>query len=529
LHPSSKNVGVSYATGGGTATGGTDYTIANGTLSFGPLETTKTLTVEVKGDLVDEPDETFFVNLSNPQNATLADAQGQVTIRDDDVGGALTVNDVSVAEGNTGTKDAVFTVSLGVPAASTITVQYTVAAGTASANDFTPNTGKLVFQVGQSSRTLAVKVKGDLFDEDDETFFVRLTSAQGAPISDGEGVGTILDDDLPPSLRVTDVTITEGNSGTKDATFVVSLSLASGKTVTVGYGTADDTAIAGSDYVATSGVLTFAPGETSKSVNVAVKGDKVKESAETFFLNLANPLNATVADAQGVGTIKDGGRGRRGRVRGGGAGLGFPPLAREDPLEERQGPAHAAGADEEVPDGLALLPPDGVGGVAQRAEKVGLRGRAPQDRAPAVEVAIGAPVALFELPRAHVGGAEDGVASVIEVPVAVQEAPLRLHPSKQLRARVGREHVEGRGLDALRDRPLHRALEDRGVVLVEAKDEARVHHDAQVVQAADGRPVVPAQVLPLALRAEALRSQRLEPHEQAPEPAGDRLFEKAGP
>ena len=529
LHPSSKNVGVSYATGGGTATGGTDYTIANGTLSFGPLETTKTLTVEVKGDLVDEPDETFFVNLSNPQNATLADAQGQVTIRDDDVGGALTVNDVSVAEGNTGTKDAVFTVSLGVPAASTITVQYTVAAGTASANDFTPNTGKLVFQVGQSSRTLAVKVKGDLFDEDDETFFVRLTSAQGAPISDGEGVGTILDDDLPPSLRVTDVTITEGNSGTKDATFVVSLSLASGKTVTVGYGTADDTAIAGSDYVATSGVLTFAPGETSKSVNVAVKGDKVKESAETFFLNLANPLNATVADAQGVGTIKDGGRGRRGRVRGGSAGLGFPPLAREDPLEERQGPAHAAGADEEVPDGLALLPPDGVGGVAQRAEKVGLRGRAPQDRAPAVEVAIGAPVALFELPRAHLGGAEDGVASVIEVPVAVQEAPLRLHPSKQLRARVGREHVEGRGLDALRDRPLHRALEDRGVVLVEAKDEARVHHDAQVVQAADGRPVVPAQVLPLALRAEALRSQRLEPHEQAPEPAGDRLFEKAGP
>jgi hypothetical protein len=101
------------------------------------------------------------------------------------------------------------------------------------------------------------------------------------------------------------VTITEGNSGTKNATFVVSLSLASGKTITVGYGTADDTAVAGSDYVATSGVLTFAPGETSKSVNVAVKGDKVKESTETFVLSLSNPLNATLADAQGVGTIKD--------------------------------------------------------------------------------------------------------------------------------------------------------------------------------------------------------------------------------
>jgi hypothetical protein len=304
-HPSSKTVSVSYATGGGTATAGTDYTIANGTLSFGPLETTKTLTVQVKGDLVDETDETFFVSLSNPQNATLADTQGQGTIRDDDEGGALTIDDVSVAEGNTGTRDAVFTVSLGVPAPSAITVQYTVAAGTASANDFTPSTGGVVFQVGQSSRTLAVKVKGDLFDEDDETFFVRVTSAQGAPVSDGEGVGTILDDDLPPSLRVTDVTITEGNSGTKNATFVVSLSLASGKTITVGYGTADDTAVAGSDYVATSGVLTFAPGETSKSVNVAVKGDKVKESTETFVLSLSNPLNATLADAQGVGTIKD--------------------------------------------------------------------------------------------------------------------------------------------------------------------------------------------------------------------------------
>jgi hypothetical protein len=304
-HPSSKTVGVSYATGGGTAIGGTDYTIANGVLSFDALTTTKTLTVQVSGDLLDENDETFLVNLSNPQNATLADAQGQGTIRDDDEGGALSVNDISVVEGANGTKDAVFTVSLGVPAPSAISVKYSADPGTASPNDFTPNSGKVVFKVGQASQTLTVKVKGDTLDEDDETFFIRLRDPQGAPIGDGEGVGTILDDDPSPSLRVTDVTVTEGNTGTKNATFVVSLSAKTGRSVTVSYTTADGVAVAASDYVATSGVLTFAPGETSKSLNVAVKGDTVKESTETFFLNLGNPLNATIADAQGVGTIKD--------------------------------------------------------------------------------------------------------------------------------------------------------------------------------------------------------------------------------
>jgi hypothetical protein len=85
----------------------------------------------------------------------------------------------------------------------------------------------------------------------------------------------------------------------------VSLSAKSGRPVTVAYATADSTAKAATDYVTTIGVLTFAPGETSKSINVAVNGDKLKEQTETFFLNLTNPLNATVADAQGVGTVKD--------------------------------------------------------------------------------------------------------------------------------------------------------------------------------------------------------------------------------
>ena len=97
----------------------------------------------------------------------------------------------------------------------------------------------------------------------------------------------------------------EGNSGTKQFTFTVSLSVASGKTATVDYATADGTAEAGSDYVATSGTLSFAAGVTSKTVKVTVNGDTTIEPDETFFVNLSNASNATIADTQGLGTIEN--------------------------------------------------------------------------------------------------------------------------------------------------------------------------------------------------------------------------------
>jgi hypothetical protein len=112
----------------------------------------------------------------------------------EDVAG-ISIDDVSVVEGDRGTRDAVFAVSLGTAAMSVVTVRYTAVAGTASPNDFTPKSGTVTFRVGQSSRTIVVKVKGDRRDENDEVFFVRLSNASGASIADGEGVGTILDDD----------------------------------------------------------------------------------------------------------------------------------------------------------------------------------------------------------------------------------------------------------------------------------------------------------------------------------------------
>jgi hypothetical protein len=99
--------------------------------------------------------------------------------------------------------------------------------------------------------------------------------------------------------------MTEGNSGTTNAVFTVSLSAASTVPVTVNYATVDGTASAGSDYQATSGTLTFAPGETTRTIAVSVIGDRLAEPNETFLVNLSGPTNATIATGQGVGTILD--------------------------------------------------------------------------------------------------------------------------------------------------------------------------------------------------------------------------------
>jgi Calx-beta domain/FG-GAP-like repeat/FG-GAP repeat len=109
----------------------------------------------------------------------------------------------------------------------------------------------------------------------------------------------------PPALRIGDRTVMEGNTGTASATFTVTLSAPSTQPVTVAYSTGNGTAVAGSDYQAASGTLTFAPGETSKTVTVLVNGDRLGEPNETFFVNLSSPTNAIIVDGQGVGTITD--------------------------------------------------------------------------------------------------------------------------------------------------------------------------------------------------------------------------------
>ena len=245
------------------------------------------------------------MRLSAAVGATIFDGQGLGTILNDE-GPVLRINNVSKAEGNSGTTPFSFTVSLSPASAGTVTVKYATANDTATAgSDYTAASGTLTFVPGETSKMVTVNVIGDTIPEPNETFFVNLSSPSGATLFDGQGLGTILNDD-GPVLRINDVSTAEGNSGTTAFTFTVTLSPASAGTVTVNYATANGTAtVAGGDYVAKVGTLTFAPGQTSQTVTVHVIGDTNKEASETFFVNLNSPSGATLFDSQGKGTILD--------------------------------------------------------------------------------------------------------------------------------------------------------------------------------------------------------------------------------
>ena len=296
---------VAYATADGTAVAPGDYAPASGTLIFGPTETSKTISVPVNGDTVSELDEQFTVSLSGPSGFGLLDGTATGTILSDDPP-SISVNDINVDEGNSGTTAGAFTLTLSRPVGFAVSVDYDTAHGTAGAGDYTTASGTATFQPGETSVPIDVLVTGDTLDEPDESFTVALSEAIGAGIADSSGTATITDDDAPPSLVISNATVTEGNSGVTNAAFTITASAASAKTITVQVDTADNTATQPADYTAVSTTATIPAGQTSAIVNVPVVGDTADEAnQETFHVNLTAPVNATISDAQGVGSIND--------------------------------------------------------------------------------------------------------------------------------------------------------------------------------------------------------------------------------
>ena len=298
---------VDFATANGTATAASDYTASSGTLTFAANDTSETITVSVNGDLTDEPDETFTVTLSNPANATLTDGSATGTIEDDDPGPAFTITDESEDE-SAGT--ATFTVTRSGVTLATTTVDYTTANDTTGARpatagtDYTATSGTLTFGPTETEKTFTVAITSDTVDELDETFLVNLSNASNATIDDAQATGTITDDDTA-TISVGDATFPEGNSGSASRTFAVTLSTTSDRTVTVGYRVTNGTATSPADYTASAGTLSFAPGDTSKTITVSIKGDTLDEPDETLTATLSNPVNATITDGSATGTITD--------------------------------------------------------------------------------------------------------------------------------------------------------------------------------------------------------------------------------
>jgi hypothetical protein len=309
---------VPVSSANGTATSGSDYTAIPGgtTLSFtGTAGETRTISVAVNGDTTLEANEAFTVSLGAPSNAavTLADASGTGTINNDD-SASIAINDVSVAEGNAGSTNATFTVTLSGSVQGGFTVPVSSQSGTATADsDFTslPGGQTLNFQgTPGETQTVTVVVIGDTMLEPNEDFFVNLGVPSNGAITrtDSQGIGTITNDDAA-SLSINDVSVTEGNTGTINATFTISLNGSVQGSFSVPVSSSDDTAtVANNDYVAiapaTTAIFTGAANET-RTISVVVNGDTAVEPTEFFQVNLGAPNNAqvTVSDAQGIGTI----------------------------------------------------------------------------------------------------------------------------------------------------------------------------------------------------------------------------------
>ncbi|WP_446392245.1 Calx-beta domain-containing protein [Coleofasciculus sp. B1-GNL1-01] len=215
----------------------------------------------------------------------------------------ITVDDVTLTEGDNGSQYANFTVNLSDAYSEVVSVDYHTSDESAIAGeDYIATNGILTFDPGETTKTVNVEISGDTKIETDESLVLNLSNAINGAIADNQGTVTIENNDLP-SLSIENISLTEGDSGITNAEFTVNLSQAFHETVTVDYTTADNSATVKRDYTAINGTLTFAPGQTSQTINVDVIGDTAFEDDETFALNLSNPNNAILDNSQGVATI----------------------------------------------------------------------------------------------------------------------------------------------------------------------------------------------------------------------------------
>ncbi|MFN6485085.1 MULTISPECIES: beta strand repeat-containing protein [unclassified Nostoc] len=223
---------------------------------------------------------------------------------------AISTATPTVIEGNSSSKIVSFTVTRSGNTAIATTVNYVLDGTATSGSDYNnikigtvtgTLSGTLKFAVGETTKTISLNVLGEKVTETDETINLNLNYPnQIAAIA--PGTITIVDDDNIPAISIVDKS---GNESAGNIAFTVQLSNASSEIITVAYNTSNDTAIAGVDYTAVTGSLTFNPGVTTQTITVPILNDFVAESSERFFVNLTNPTNASIGDNQAIGTITD--------------------------------------------------------------------------------------------------------------------------------------------------------------------------------------------------------------------------------
>ncbi|OFX97570.1 MAG: hypothetical protein A2W90_09655 [Bacteroidetes bacterium GWF2_42_66] len=283
----------------GTASGsGTDYTLANGTLTFNAGETSKNITIaSIVDDLLDENNETVIVTLSNPVNVTIGtNAVHTYTINDNDPTPTVAFN-ITSSNGAESVSSANLQVDLSAASGLTVTVDYTVT-GTASGSgtDYTLANGTLTFNAGETSKNITIaSIVDDLLDENNETVIVTLSNLVNVTIgTNTTHTYTITDNDPTPTVAF-NTTSSNGTESVSSANLQVDLSAASGLTVTVDYTVTGTASGSGTDYTLANGTLTFNAGETSKNITIAsIVDDLLDENNETVIVTLSNPVNATI-------------------------------------------------------------------------------------------------------------------------------------------------------------------------------------------------------------------------------------------
>lgn len=309
-------VSVVYSTedtnGPDGALAGTDYTAQIGqTLTFQPGQTSQTIQIATTDDSINEVSEVFLLKLTGATGATLGDDQatGTITDNDDSLPTVSISNATSVEEGGTST----FTVTLSAASDSPLSVNFSTLDSTGpdaatAGSDYTAQAnGSVTFSPGQTTQTIQIETIDDDVVEEDEVFFVQLTSAPGATLATSQATGTITDNDVSlPTLSISDAaTVEEGET----AVFTVTLSAASDSAVTVNFATDSSgptAATAGQDFTAvTNGSLTFAAGEVSQTIGISTTDDSDVEQTETFSVVLSGAVGALLADATGDVSLLD--------------------------------------------------------------------------------------------------------------------------------------------------------------------------------------------------------------------------------
>ncbi|MBT7803894.1 tandem-95 repeat protein, partial [Candidatus Poribacteria bacterium] len=312
--PSEQAISLDFAVAGsatGGATTGVDFTApAATTVTFAAGETVATIDVSILGDTLNEADESLTVTVSNPSDASvgITDDVGEGVIHDnDDV--TLSISSAQADEGDADTSTVGLEVTLSGESEQSISVGYAVADGTATAGvDYASEAdATLTLAPGETTASITLTVNGDTAHEADETVSVTLTDAVGRGVTVASAsttaTATILNDDPLPALTISDVTVTEGSDA--EASLTVTLTGETEQAVTVNYATADATANAGSDYIATSGALTLEPGTATATVVVTLVDDVLAELSESFLVNLSGVANATVGDGQAFVAIEN--------------------------------------------------------------------------------------------------------------------------------------------------------------------------------------------------------------------------------